>query len=50
VGLPTFSFGTGPDTFLVPEPPSFVMALSAVALVGVVGLTRNRRQRTTAPA
>jgi len=49
----TFSFGTGPDTFVpgtvVPEPPSSVMALSALALVGGVGLMWNRR-RTTAPA
>lgn len=52
-----FSFGTGPDVtvpgvpgVVIPEPSSDFLVLSALALVGVGGLMRNRLRRTTAPA
>jgi len=43
----TFSFGTGPDTFIpgtaVPEPTSMISALIGMATLGFMGLRRSKR-------
>jgi len=54
----TFSFGTGPDTFVTgppvtvpaPEPATTILVLTGVVPMGIVGLIRHRRRRTTDPA